>query len=69
MKKTKYKAVVFETRDGLRCRLFKKFLIYWCIDEGYRPCKSSVVFLIDEQLARWKDFYGQDLSIEDCRLK
>lgn len=62
----KYKAVVKKTRDGLRLILYIKILL-WIPIVVYRSLPSSITFIIDEDLVKWKDFYGDRLTIKDCR--
>jgi hypothetical protein len=67
----KYKAVVYENRNGHRLILYKKFIIWIVIDWLGMPLPVTIdrkiSFMITEQIDAWKKYYGDKLSIIDNR--
>lgn len=61
----KYKATVKKTHNGLQLKLYVKAIFWWPYD-GYVPLLYAT-HIIDEALERWKEHYGDRLTIEDCR--
>ena len=66
----KYKAVVWRTRNGCKCNLYVK-LIIWIPIEFVRWYGGSVPddisFLITEKLDEWSSYYGNNLVVVDPR--
>jgi hypothetical protein len=62
----KYLATVKQKRNGLQLTLWVKF-IFWIPINGYHPLDSD--YIINEDLIRWKKYYGEKLTIKDCREK
>ena len=62
----KYLATVKQKRNGLQLILWVKF-IFWIPIEGWHPMDAPN--FINEDLRRWKEYYGEKLTIRDCREK
>jgi len=68
----KYLAEVKKDREGLLLTLkVKKWFGWKEIDSNKIQYPFETVYeldpFIDEELEKWKDFYGDKLTIEDCR--
>ena len=65
----KVKAVIKEQPSGTQYDVYKRFLFFWIWDFGYKPL-SSAKFLIDENIQRLKQIYGEEnVLIDDRRIK
>ena len=64
----KYLATVKQKRNGLQLTLWVKF-IFWMPIDGDIPLEPSCHFVIEKALKRWKQYYGEKLTIRDCREK
>ena len=63
-----YIAKVKRNRNGAKLTLYIKLWFLLIPIDGYgRYLSESVWFLIDNDLKKWKDYYGDKLSIIDNR--
>ncbi|MCP4984882.1 MAG: hypothetical protein GY928_02095 [Colwellia sp.] len=62
----KYLAKVKKTRDGERLNLYVKVLFFYIWIDSDSTSDNEWLF-IDEIISKWKCYYGDKLTIEDCR--
>lgn len=67
----KYKAVIWETRNGHKCNLYRKVLGLWIPIEFVRwhgnSVPDSISFLITEKIEKWVSYYKDKIQVVDPR--
>lgn len=69
MRKPRYKAVVKPTPYGYELDLYKRLLWMWAWEAGRPPMhpKYDPMEQLDEALNGWREIYGDNLIVKDCR--
>ena len=64
----KYLAKVKTNRNGAKLILYVKILFFWLPIEAYgRYLDESIWFVINDDLEKWKKYYGDKLTVVDNR--
>ena len=63
----KYIAKVKTNRNGAKLTLYVKVWFLNIPIDGYRTLDKTIWFVIDENLDKWKEYYGNKLTVVDNR--